>query len=200
MVFTFSKSLNPPRTYWGLRTSPPAPGPCPGHPDVHYPPGGWAPPVRIGVGVLVPSLGPDPGPKYPCESQVAHPSPISKSAISGCHPPSASPCHPVADPERPAGPKPNPSPSGALQAIFGTQNDFPYNSLYGKNVETAQTDCNSQSVPTEPPPARAAKQRPRTAALYRPGALQTTSGRTFFAQQLLKFIQHNTETAQADGN
>ena len=59
---------------------------------------------------------------------------------------------------------------------------FPTIPYTEKNVETAQMDGNYQSVPTEPPPAHAAKQSPRNATLYRPGALETTSERTFSAQ------------------
>ena len=73
MVFTFTKSPNPPHPSWGLRTSPPAPGTSPRSPHIHYPPGGWALPVRMGFWVLVPSLDADPYFAWPWNTPVSHP-------------------------------------------------------------------------------------------------------------------------------
>ena len=86
----------PSTPFLGPPVQPEHPQTSPGHPDKVYPPGRRPHPVRMGVGVFHPSLGPKPGPKWLCYIPVEHPSKISKSAITPCHSPSTSPSIPPA--------------------------------------------------------------------------------------------------------
>ena len=96
----------PSTPFLGPPVQPQHPQTSPRHPDEVYPPGRRPHPIRMGVGVFHPSLGPKPYSKWLWNIPVAHPVKISKSAISPCHSPSTSPCIPPAHPGSMAPPNP----------------------------------------------------------------------------------------------
>ena len=71
--YVFQKK-EPCTPFLGPPVQPEHPQTSPGHPHEVYPPGRRPHPVRMGVGVFLPSLGPKPYPKYLCYTPVSEPS------------------------------------------------------------------------------------------------------------------------------